>query len=208
MAVKRPSRGDSSTGGEERGDSGPFAKGLLSKSDSGLAQRKPELRDTQEEDEALWRYRPFRESVIPSCEEDSRFRSRQSRQSRSRRAETSRSRQSLKAAPWSNKPPSLQLRLQRNGSGRNSGSGTRPRRRHPPTEGRSRCRTSSGPIISWPRTRSRSVGLYVIAEEDCTGQDRVLIWDRNWTVVEQDPSAGTLVSEDTTVTLCSKKDGE
>lgn len=54
----------------------------------------------------------------------------------------------------------------------------------------------------------QSVGLYLIAEEDCTGQDRILIWDRNWTVVEQDPPPGTLVSEDTTVTLCSKKDGE
>ncbi len=51
-------------------------------------------------------------------------------------------------------------------------------------------------------------GLYSLAEEDATGQGRLLIVDRNWTVVEQDPPAGTKVSEDQTITLHAKKDGE
>jgi Glucodextranase, domain B/PASTA domain len=51
-------------------------------------------------------------------------------------------------------------------------------------------------------------GLYSLAEEDCTGRDRLLLWDRNWVVVEQSPSAGTRVNEDKTITLCSKKIGE
>jgi beta-lactam-binding protein with PASTA domain len=54
----------------------------------------------------------------------------------------------------------------------------------------------------------QAAGLYNLAEEDGTGQGRALIIDRNWTVVEQDPAAGTLVSPDQTITLRSKKDGE
>jgi hypothetical protein len=30
-------------------------------------------------------------------------------------------------------------------------------------------------------------GFYFIEETDCSGQDRLLLWDRNWTVVEQNP---------------------
>jgi beta-lactam-binding protein with PASTA domain len=51
-------------------------------------------------------------------------------------------------------------------------------------------------------------GLWLLDEEDCTGQGRMLLWDRNWEVVSTDPPAGTQVSEDTTITLCSKKQGE
>lgn len=51
-------------------------------------------------------------------------------------------------------------------------------------------------------------GLYNLSEEDATGQGRMLIWDRNWTVVEQEPAAGECVSEDTTIILHSKKDDE
>jgi hypothetical protein len=48
-------------------------------------------------------------------------------------------------------------------------------------------------------------GLYNLSEEDATGQDRLLIWDRNWKVVSQHPAPGTKVSEDATITLRSKK---
>lgn len=51
-------------------------------------------------------------------------------------------------------------------------------------------------------------GLYSLKEVDATGQDRVLLLDRNWTVVGQSPKAGTKVNEDRTITLRSKKDGE
>lgn len=54
----------------------------------------------------------------------------------------------------------------------------------------------------------QSAGLYSLAEEDATGQGRSLLFDRNWTTVAQDPAAGACVSEDTTVTLSAKKDGE
>jgi len=51
-------------------------------------------------------------------------------------------------------------------------------------------------------------GLYILLEEDATGAGRMLLWDRNWTVVSQDPPAGTMVSEDQAITLRSKKEGE
>jgi hypothetical protein len=51
-------------------------------------------------------------------------------------------------------------------------------------------------------------GLWLLDEKDCTGQGRMLLFDRNWEVVSTDPPAGTHVSEDTTITLCSKKEGE
>lgn len=54
----------------------------------------------------------------------------------------------------------------------------------------------------------QAAGLYKLDEEDATGQGRSLILDRNWTVVEQDPPAGSKVSPDTTITLRSKKDDE
>ena len=54
----------------------------------------------------------------------------------------------------------------------------------------------------------QAAGLYALDEQDATGQDRLLIYDRNWTVVRQTPPAGSRVSEDTTITLFSKKDGE
>jgi hypothetical protein len=50
--------------------------------------------------------------------------------------------------------------------------------------------------------------VYNLDEEDATGQGRLLIIDRNWTVVRQDPPAGSKVSEDEKITLFSKKDDE
>lgn len=54
----------------------------------------------------------------------------------------------------------------------------------------------------------QSVGLYLLDEMDGSGQGRSLLWDRNWTVVEQQPVAGTVVTSDTRVTLVSVKDDE
>jgi hypothetical protein len=52
-------------------------------------------------------------------------------------------------------------------------------------------------------------GLWLLDEKDCTGQGgRMLLFDRNWEVVRTDPPAGTHVTEDSTITLCSKKQGE
>jgi hypothetical protein len=54
----------------------------------------------------------------------------------------------------------------------------------------------------------QAAGLYVLDEEDATGAERMLLWDRNWVVVRQSPAAGTMVSEDQTILLSSKKYGE
>nr|WP_199487231.1 PASTA domain-containing protein [Actinomadura spongiicola] len=51
----------------------------------------------------------------------------------------------------------------------------------------------------------QAVGLFRLMEEDATGQGRLLLWDRNWVVVKQRPRAGTRVTENTTITLYSKK---
>lgn len=48
-------------------------------------------------------------------------------------------------------------------------------------------------------------GLFMLAEEDATGQGRMLLWDRNWVVVRQKPAPGTMVAPNTTITLYSKK---
>ena len=54
----------------------------------------------------------------------------------------------------------------------------------------------------------QAAGFYMLDEVDCSGQDRMLLWDRNWTVEAQKPSAGSKASTDATITLCSVKDGE
>lgn len=53
----------------------------------------------------------------------------------------------------------------------------------------------------------QAAGLYNLAEVDATGQGRLLLWDRNWVVVAQSPTPGS-VSEDTTIVLRSKHDEE
>lgn len=54
----------------------------------------------------------------------------------------------------------------------------------------------------------QGAGLYLLKEEDATGQNRLLLYDRNWVVVSQNPAAGTMASEDTTITLRAKMDDE
>jgi hypothetical protein len=54
----------------------------------------------------------------------------------------------------------------------------------------------------------QAAGLYMLLEEDASGQGRMLILDRNWTTVHQKPKADACVSEDTEITLYAVKDGE
>ncbi|WP_350274958.1 PASTA domain-containing protein [Kribbella sp. HUAS MG21] len=54
----------------------------------------------------------------------------------------------------------------------------------------------------------QAAGFYNLAEEDASGQGRLLIVDRNWVVVSQQPKAGTRAPADTTIILRSKKMGE
>lgn len=54
----------------------------------------------------------------------------------------------------------------------------------------------------------QAAGLYMLQEQDATGQGRMLILDRNWQVVRQKPKAGMRVTAETTIILYSKKIGE
>ncbi|MQA06999.1 MAG: hypothetical protein GEU98_00370 [Pseudonocardiaceae bacterium] len=54
----------------------------------------------------------------------------------------------------------------------------------------------------------QAAGLYMLNEQDATGQGRMLLWDRNWQVVAQRPAAGQTVEATTTITLLAKKRGE
>lgn len=51
-------------------------------------------------------------------------------------------------------------------------------------------------------------GLYVLLEQDATGQGRLLINDRNWVTTSQTPAAGEVVDCTTEVTLSAKKTDE
>ena len=51
-------------------------------------------------------------------------------------------------------------------------------------------------------------GLWRLTEQDATGEERMLLWDRNWTVVDQWPLPGARVNRDQTVVLSSVKDDE
>lgn len=54
----------------------------------------------------------------------------------------------------------------------------------------------------------QAAGFFVLDEQDSTGQNRLLLYDRNWVVERQDPPGGSQASPDATITLFSKKQGE
>ncbi|MFF0267211.1 PASTA domain-containing protein [Kribbella sp. NPDC004536] len=54
----------------------------------------------------------------------------------------------------------------------------------------------------------QAAGFYYLTEVDATGQGRLLINDRNWVVVSQQPAGGTKAPPDTKIVLRSKKIGE
>ncbi|GGS18102.1 PASTA domain-containing protein [Actinokineospora fastidiosa] len=51
----------------------------------------------------------------------------------------------------------------------------------------------------------QAAGFFHLAEEDATGQGRLLVSDRNWVVVSQDPPAGAVVPASDRILLRSKK---
>jgi hypothetical protein len=65
-----------------------------------------------------------------------------------------------------------------------------------------------GKTHQYAQDRMQASGLYNLREEDATGLDRLLLDDRNWTVVSQSPAAGSRVSESKSIVLKSKKKGE
>ena len=54
----------------------------------------------------------------------------------------------------------------------------------------------------------QAAGLYMLDEEDASGEGRMLLLDRNWTTVKQRPKAGKCVDENTTILLSALKDEE
>lgn len=54
----------------------------------------------------------------------------------------------------------------------------------------------------------QAAGFYVLRSHDATGQGRLQVLDRNWTVVDQDPSGGTVMSLSEVVDLGAVKDEE
>jgi hypothetical protein len=51
-------------------------------------------------------------------------------------------------------------------------------------------------------------GLYMLTEEDATGQGRMLVLDRNWVTTAQSVPAGQVLDCNTTIKLSAKKIGE
>jgi hypothetical protein len=58
------------------------------------------------------------------------------------------------------------------------------------------------------QNRMQAAGLYNLRERDGTGQGRLLLWDRNWVVIDQRPAPRSRADENTRVTLISVKNGE
>ncbi|NNN35371.1 PASTA domain-containing protein [Streptomyces sp. S3(2020)] len=54
---------------------------------------------------------------------------------------------------------------------------------------------------------AQAAGFYALDDQDASGQGRLQVYDRNWTVCSQEPEAGTHPT-DTPVTLYAVKDDE
>ncbi|GGM72100.1 hypothetical protein GCM10011609_04880 [Lentzea pudingi] len=54
----------------------------------------------------------------------------------------------------------------------------------------------------------QAAGLFLLREEDATGQGRMLVYDRNWKTTAQSAAAGSVIDCGTTITLSAKKIGE
>jgi peptidoglycan hydrolase-like protein with peptidoglycan-binding domain len=54
---------------------------------------------------------------------------------------------------------------------------------------------------------AQAAGFYVLDDQDASGQGRLQVYDRNWTVCSQEPEAGTHPT-DTPVTFYAVKDDE
>ena len=54
----------------------------------------------------------------------------------------------------------------------------------------------------------QAAGFYLLTSHDATGQERLQVLDRNWTVCDQSPAAGTPTATDVVVDFAAVKDGE
>lgn len=54
----------------------------------------------------------------------------------------------------------------------------------------------------------QAAGFFALTSHDATGQGRLQVLDRNWTVVDQTPPAGTIADDTQTIDLGAVKDEE
>ncbi|MFE6621285.1 PASTA domain-containing protein [Streptomyces sp. NPDC008086] len=64
-----------------------------------------------------------------------------------------------------------------------------------------------GKDLQAAQDEAQAAGFYVLDDQDASGQNRLQVFDRNWTVCRQEPEAGTHPT-DTPVTLYAVKDDE
>ncbi|ANS64927.1 hypothetical protein SLINC_2703 [Streptomyces lincolnensis] len=64
-----------------------------------------------------------------------------------------------------------------------------------------------GQDLQAAQDEAQAAGFYVLDDQDASGQNRLQVLDRNWTVCSQEPEAGTHPT-DTPVTLYAVKDDE
>jgi len=64
-----------------------------------------------------------------------------------------------------------------------------------------------GQDLQAAQDEAQAAGFYALDDQDASGQGRLQIYDRNWTVCSQEPQAGTHAT-DTPVTLYAVKDDE
>lgn len=54
----------------------------------------------------------------------------------------------------------------------------------------------------------QSIDVWAFVKHDATEKDRVMVWDRNWIVVRQDPRPCTYVDGSATVTVWANRRGD
>ncbi|WP_406192290.1 hypothetical protein OG331_05700 [Streptomyces sp. NBC_01017] len=64
-----------------------------------------------------------------------------------------------------------------------------------------------GQDLQAAQDEAQAAGFYVLDDQDASGQNRLQVFDRNWTVCSQKPASGTHPT-DTPVTLFAVKDEE
>ena len=64
-----------------------------------------------------------------------------------------------------------------------------------------------GQDLQAAQDEAQAAGFYVLDDQDASGQNRLQVFDRNWTVCSQDPGPGTHPT-DTPVILYAVKDDE
>ncbi|MFE7273029.1 hypothetical protein [Streptomyces sp. NPDC057623] len=65
----------------------------------------------------------------------------------------------------------------------------------------------AGQDLQAAQDAAQAAGFFVLDDQDASGQSRLQVFDRNWTVCSQEPEAGTHPT-DTPVTLFAVKDDE